>query len=141
MRPFVCLALLLLPACDALTPSRSLVVIMDSAAYTRGLSGQATVGFAVVNASPASMYFVGCETPISTILQRDSSGTWHDVAQRNTICLANITPARLTLEPGHSFRDVLEWDSPGRFRLRVQYGPSPDRLWSQEAAGPAFEVR
>jgi len=47
---------------------------MDSAAYSRSLSGQATVRFTVVNTTPSAMYFMGCETPISTIIEHDSSG-------------------------------------------------------------------
>ena len=50
-------------------------------------------------------------------------------------------PARLTLDPGHSYRDALHRGSPGRYRLRIQYGTSPDHLWAEEARGAAFDVR
>ena len=121
----------------------ALTVQMDSALFGRDSTGHFHATFGVANLGSGPAYLQGCPSPSTVAMDTGSDGRWSEYLFAGS-CGGDLLPTetieRQVLQPGQSYRDVFTWDWPGRYRIRVFFGPEEANPYSLQAVGAAFVV-
>ncbi len=129
-------------ACTVTEPNAPPIdVRVEHRSYARSTVGVALVRFELHNTGRLPAYFLGCQTPIAWVLERDRDGQWSEASGNSALCPANIVPASLLLEPRESFLDSLRFDLAGFYRLRVWFGSAARAPYEYSVVSGGFEIR